>query len=70
MESGTSRGLAWILAAGGQVAYHHGFTGISLYLNPQHGRYIVICTNVIYYGPARERLQPQRDLALQTIAQP
>jgi CubicO group peptidase (beta-lactamase class C family) len=65
---GTSRGLAWVLAAGGRVAGHHGFTGTSLYLNPEHGRYIVLCTNAIYYGPARERLRPLRDLALETAA--
>jgi CubicO group peptidase (beta-lactamase class C family) len=70
IEPGTSRGLAWILAPGGQVAYHHGFTGTSIYLNPRHGRYIIICTNAIYHGPARERLQPLRDLALHTITQP
>ena len=70
IESSTSRGLAWILADGGQVAYHHGFTGTSLYLNPRHRRYILICTNAIYHGPARERLQPLRDLALHTITQP
>jgi CubicO group peptidase (beta-lactamase class C family) len=67
IEPGTHRGLAWILAAGGQVAYHHGFTGTSLYLAPEVGRYIVICTNAIYHGPARERLSPVRDLALKTI---
>ena len=67
---GTDRGLAWVLAAGGKVAGHHGFTGTSLYLSPAEGRYIVICTNAIYCGPARERLQPLRDLALKIAAQP
>ncbi|WP_042391104.1 serine hydrolase domain-containing protein [Streptacidiphilus melanogenes] len=68
LEPGIDRGLAWILAAGGRVAYHHGFTGTSLYLNPEHGRYLVVCTNAIYHGPARKRLQPLRDLALKTTA--
>jgi CubicO group peptidase (beta-lactamase class C family) len=68
VEPGTDRGLAWLLAAGQQVAYHHGFTGTSLYLAPACGRYIVICTNAIYHGPARERLRPLRDLALKTAA--
>lgn len=34
IEPGLDRGLSWILAAGGRVAYHHGFTGTSLYLAP------------------------------------
>ena len=70
IEPGIDRGLAWILPAGHRVAYHHGFTGTSLYLNLATGRYIVICTNAIYHGPARERLQPLRDLALKVTAQP
>jgi CubicO group peptidase (beta-lactamase class C family) len=70
IEPGTDRGLAWILTADSQVAYHHGFTGTSLYLNPERGSYIVICTNAIYHSPARDRLRPLRDLALLTTAQP
>ncbi|EMF00468.1 beta-lactamase family protein [Streptomyces mobaraensis NBRC 13819 = DSM 40847] len=68
IEPGLDRGLSWILAAGGSVAYHHGFTGTSLYLAPSTGRYLVICTNAVYYGPARVRLAPLRALALKTIS--
>jgi CubicO group peptidase (beta-lactamase class C family) len=69
IEPGTARGLAWIVTGDGrQVAYHHGFTGTSLYLSPGRGRYIVICTNAIYYGRPGERLRPLRDLALKTAA--
>ncbi|MGI5339683.1 serine hydrolase domain-containing protein [Streptomyces sp. CA-181903] len=68
IEPGLDRGLSWILAAGGSVAYHHGFTGTSLYLAPSTGRYLVICTNAVYHGPARVRLAPLRTLALKTIS--
>ena len=64
---GAERGLAWVLTAGGQTAGHHGFTGTSLFLAPALGRYIVICTNAIYYGPSRDRLRPLRDTALKVI---
>lgn len=68
IEPGLDRGLSWILAHGGSVAYHHGFTGTSLYLAPSAGRYLVICTNAVYNGPARTRLAPLRALALKTIS--
>ncbi|GAA1201178.1 hypothetical protein GCM10009654_67000 [Streptomyces hebeiensis] len=68
IEPGLDRGLSWILGAGGQVAYHHGFTGTSLYLAPTVGRYLAICTNAVYYGPARSRIAPLRALALKTIS--
>ncbi|MER5420588.1 serine hydrolase domain-containing protein [Streptosporangium roseum] len=68
IEPGLDRGLSWILAADGQVAYHHGFTGTSLYLAPDAGRYLVICTNAVYYGAARTRIAPLRTLALKTIS--
>lgn len=68
IEPGLERGLTWVLAHGGRVAYHHGWTGTSLYLAPELGRYLVICTNAVYYGPARGRLAPLRTLALKTIS--
>ncbi|WP_030752547.1 serine hydrolase domain-containing protein [Streptomyces sp. NRRL F-5135] len=68
IERGLDRGLSWILAAGGQVAYHHGFTGTSLYLAPAVGRYLAICTNAVYHGPARSRIAPLRALALKTVS--
>jgi len=68
IEPGRHRGLAWIIAEDGAVAYHHGFTGTSLHLAPRTGRYLAICTNAVYHGWDRARLAPLRDLALSTIA--
>lgn len=68
IEPGLDRGLAWILAVGSHVAYHHGFTGTSLYLAPDAGRYLAICTNAVYHGAARTRITPLRNLALKTIS--
>ncbi|MFE9424594.1 serine hydrolase domain-containing protein [Kitasatospora sp. NPDC006697] len=68
IEPGIDRGLAWILADGGRVAYHHGFTGTSLYLAPATGRYLVICTNAVYHHQDnRTRLAPLRNLALKAV---
>ncbi|MFJ1792941.1 serine hydrolase domain-containing protein [Kitasatospora griseola] len=68
IEPALDRGLAWILAADSQVAYHHGFTGTSLYLAPATGRYLVICTNAVYHHQDnRTRLAPLRGLALKAI---
>jgi CubicO group peptidase (beta-lactamase class C family) len=66
IEPGLERGLSWILA--GPVAYHHGFTGTSLYLAPESGRYLAIATNAVYHGPARTRIAPLRGLALKTVS--
>ncbi|MEV6862282.1 serine hydrolase domain-containing protein [Streptosporangium subroseum] len=68
IEPGLQRGLSWILADGHQTAYHHGFTGTSLYLTPRTGRYVVVCTNAVYHGPARDRIAPLRALARKTIS--
>lgn len=68
IEPGLERGLSWILAADGHVAYHHGFTGTSLYLAPDAGRYLVICANAVYHGAARTRIAPLRTLAFKTIS--
>ncbi|PJN26353.1 peptidase S12 family protein [Kitasatospora sp. CB02891] len=68
IEPGLDRGLAWILADEGRVAYHHGFTGTSLYLAPATGRYLAICTNAVYHHQDnRTRLAPLRSLALKAI---
>jgi CubicO group peptidase (beta-lactamase class C family) len=68
IEPGLERGLAWILADEGRVAYHHGFTGTSLYLAPATGRYLAICTNAVYHHQDnRTRLAPLRALALKAI---
>ncbi|MGW1765142.1 serine hydrolase domain-containing protein [Streptomyces sp. NPDC002073] len=66
IETGLDRGLSWICAPG-SIAYHHGFTGTSLYLAPNSGRYLTILTNAVYHGEARRRIAPLRALALKTI---
>ncbi|MFG2933329.1 serine hydrolase family protein [Streptomyces achromogenes] len=68
IDPGLDRGLSWVLAASGRVAYHHGFTGTSLYLAPETGRYLVICTNAVYGGDARPKIAPLPALALKTIS--
>ncbi|HLL36372.1 MAG TPA: peptidase S12 family protein, partial [Streptomyces sp.] len=67
IEPGLDRGLSWIIAPG-PVAYHHGYTGTSLYLTPGTGRYLVICTNAVYGGEARRKIAPLQALALKTIS--
>ncbi|BAJ28206.1 MULTISPECIES: serine hydrolase domain-containing protein [Kitasatospora] len=67
VEPGLRRGLAWLVTADGAVAYHHGFTGTSLYLAPGTGRYVVLCTNAVYHGWDRSRLAPLRTLALRSL---
>lgn len=58
----THRGLGWLLTASG-LAYHHGFTGTSLYLHPDTGRYLVLLTNAIAHGRERTGLSDLRTLA-------
>ncbi|MET9695333.1 serine hydrolase domain-containing protein [Streptomyces sp. NPDC006529] len=68
IDPGLERGLGWIVAAGGAVACHHGFTGTSLFLAPAGGRYVVITTNAVHNGAAaRTRLAPLRERALKTL---
>ncbi|GAA2463212.1 serine hydrolase domain-containing protein [Streptomyces macrosporus] len=67
IEPGLDRGLSWIVAPG-PVAYHHGFTGTSLYLAPDTGRYLAICTNAVYGSEVRSRIAPLRALALKIIS--
>ncbi|MEV2278372.1 serine hydrolase domain-containing protein [Nocardiopsis sp. NPDC049922] len=62
IDQTTHRGLAWLVADSGLV-YHHGFTGTSLYLHPQTGRYLVLLTNAIAYGRERRGLTEVRGIA-------
>lgn len=66
---GRSRGLAWLVTGTG-VAYHHGYTGTSLFLAPESGRYVVLLTNAVYHGFSGSRLTPLRDLALGLLGRP
>ncbi|RKE18852.1 serine hydrolase [Streptomyces sp. TLI_171] len=67
VEPGLDRGLAWLVTSDGSVAYHHGFTGTSLYLAPHSRRYVVLCSNAVYHGWNRTRLAGLRALALRTL---
>ncbi|GLW72430.1 esterase [Kitasatospora phosalacinea] len=67
VEPGLHRGLAWIVTADGSVAYHHGFTGTSLYLAPRTRRYVVLCSNAVYHGWDRARLAALRAFALRVL---
>ncbi|MFI9783816.1 serine hydrolase domain-containing protein [Kitasatospora sp. NPDC051984] len=67
VEPGLHRGLAWLVTADESVAYHHGFTGTSLFLAPHTGRYVVLCTNAVYHGFDRNRLADLRALALRSL---
>nr|WP_308251267.1 serine hydrolase domain-containing protein [Streptomonospora nanhaiensis] len=50
-----SRGLAWLVTGDGLV-YHHGYTGVSLFLQPPTGRYVGLLTNAVHYGRRRTGL--------------
>ncbi|WP_431872750.1 serine hydrolase domain-containing protein [Nocardiopsis eucommiae] len=63
VDESTSRGLAWLLSKNG-VVYHHGFTGTSLYLAPDTGRYLVLLTNAIAHGRDRVGLPELRRSAI------
>ncbi|MDA2809619.1 serine hydrolase [Nocardiopsis sp. RSe5-2] len=65
----THRGLAWLIRDGG-VVYHHGFTGTSLFLHPDTGRYLVLLTNAIAFGRERRGLADVRRVALGLLEQP
>ncbi|MEU3494036.1 serine hydrolase domain-containing protein [Kitasatospora cineracea] len=67
VEPGLSRGLAWLVAERGPVAYHHGFTGTSFYLAPDTRRFVVLCTNAVYHGWDRTRLADLRAAALHAL---
>ncbi|MGW4381625.1 serine hydrolase, partial [Kitasatospora sp. NPDC004531] len=67
VEPGVHRGLAWLVTDDGAAAYHHGYTGTSLFLAPPTGRYVVLCTNAVYHGWDRARLADLRTLALHSL---
>ncbi|MUL43250.1 beta-lactamase family protein [Streptomonospora sp. PA3] len=50
-----SRGLAWLVTDRGLV-YHHGYTGVSLFLHPPTGRYVGLLTNAVHHGRRRTGL--------------
>ncbi|GAA2226656.1 serine hydrolase domain-containing protein [Kitasatospora cystarginea] len=74
IEPGRHRGLAWIIADtgpdSGPVAYHHGFTGTSIHLDPRTGRYLVLLTNAVYHGRDATLLLPVRTLAISALTSP
>jgi len=56
------RGLGWLITPEG-VVYHNGFTGTSLFLHPDSGRYVGVLTNAVHYGRDRVGLGDLRSAA-------
>ncbi|GAA3727864.1 CubicO group peptidase (beta-lactamase class C family) [Spinactinospora alkalitolerans] len=50
-----ARGLAWLVTEEGLV-YHNGYTGTSLYMHPETGRYVGLLTNAVHHGRRRTGL--------------
>jgi CubicO group peptidase (beta-lactamase class C family) len=67
-DGATRRGLAWILVPESGVVYHHGFTGVSLYLSPATDRFVVLLSNAVFVSRDRERLTGLRAEALRAIS--
>ncbi|MBE1464454.1 serine hydrolase domain-containing protein [Kibdelosporangium phytohabitans] len=63
-QDGTRRGLGWIVVPESGTAYHHGFTGTSLYLSPDSDRFMVVLTNAVFVSRDRRRLKALRADAL------
>lgn len=59
VADGVSRGLGWLVGDDG-VVYHHGYTGTSLYLQPETGRYVGLLTNSVHFGRRRTGLDDLR----------
>ncbi|WP_067604139.1 serine hydrolase domain-containing protein [Nocardiopsis listeri] len=57
-----SRGLGWLVTPEG-VVYHNGFTGTSLFMHPESGRYVGVLTNAVHYGRDRTGLVDLRGAA-------
>ena len=57
-----SRGLGWLVTPEG-VVYHNGFTGTSLFMHPESGRYVGVLTNAVHYGRDRTGLVDLRNEA-------
>ncbi|MFV2195669.1 serine hydrolase domain-containing protein [Nocardiopsis sp. LOL_012] len=56
---GLWRGLGWLVTPEG-VVHHNGFTGTSLFLHPESGRYVGVLTNAVHYGRERTGLRELR----------
>lgn len=67
--TGLARGLAWLVTDTG-VAFHDGFTGPSLFLAPETGRYLALCTNAVYHGRSRRGLRALRRRLLDLVQAP
>ncbi|RSM64198.1 hypothetical protein DMH04_51570 [Kibdelosporangium aridum] len=67
-DGSTRRGLGWVVIPEKDVAYHHGFTGTSLYLSPGTGRFIVVLSNAVFVSRDRERLKGLRAEVRRVIA--
>lgn len=67
MDGPTRRGLGWIVVPETGVAYHHGFTGTSLYVSPATGRFVVVLSNAVFVSRDRQRLSVMRTEALRAM---
>lgn len=65
--SGVARGLGWLVTPEG-VVYHNGFTGTSLFMHPESGRYVGVLTNAVHYGRDRVGLVDLRAAARSALA--
>ncbi|MFL1376240.1 MULTISPECIES: serine hydrolase domain-containing protein [unclassified Nocardiopsis] len=61
------RGLGWLVTPEG-VVYHNGFTGTSLFMHPESGRYVGVLTNAVYYGRDRTGLVDLRSAARSAVS--
>src|SRR5699024_12275583 len=50
------------------VVYHNGFTGTSLFMHPESGRYVGVLTNAVHYGRDRVGLVDLRAAARSALA--
>lgn len=71
VRAGEDRGLGWVLARGGRVAYQNGFTGTSVFLAPGAGRWAALLTNAgfAHHGAAAPALGPLRGLVQEMLAE-
>ncbi|ONI71277.1 hypothetical protein ALI144C_49395 [Actinosynnema sp. ALI-1.44] len=67
-QDGTRRGLGWIVVPETGTAYHHGFTGTSLYLAPDAGRFMVVLTNAVFVSRDRRELSVLRAGAMSAMS--
>jgi CubicO group peptidase (beta-lactamase class C family) len=61
------RGLGWLVLPESGVVYHHGFTGVSLYLAPTTRRFVVLLSNAVHQSRDRAGLTGLRAATLEVF---